>query len=131
MIVVQTPLRISFLGGGTDFARHYRQHGGNVISTAIDKYIYVIVKERLDDLICLNYSQREIVEQVGELKHELIREAMKLVGVERAVEITTLADVPSAGTGLGSSSSVCADRIIPNCGTWLAFLLPRFHAAER
>ncbi len=106
MIVVQTPLRISFLGGGTDFSEFYLSHGGAVISTAIDKYVFVIVKERFDDLICLNYTKRERVERVDDLDHELVREAMRITGVSKGIEITTLADVPAEGTGLGSSSSV-------------------------
>lgn len=106
MIVVQTPLRVSFLGGGTDFEDFYLKYGGAVLSTAIDKYIFVIVKERFDDMICVNYSKRERVKRVSELRHELVREAMKLVGIDRGIEITTLADIPAEGTGLGSSSSV-------------------------
>jgi D-glycero-alpha-D-manno-heptose-7-phosphate kinase len=106
MIVIQTPLRISFVGGGTDFEDYYREHGGAVLSTAIDKAIFVIIKERFDDLICLNYSQRERVEKVEDIHHELIRESLKMTGIEKGVEITTLADIPSEGTGLGSSSSV-------------------------
>lgn len=106
MIVVQTPLRISFLGGGTDFEDFYANHGGAVLSTAINKYVFVIVKERFDDMICVNYSEREKVEKVEQLRHELVREAMKLTGIEKGMEITTLADVPGEGTGLGSSSSV-------------------------
>ena len=106
MIVVRTPLRISFLGGGTDFPDYYRDHGGLVLSTAIDKYIYVIVKQRFDNMIYVNYSRKEIVENVDEIQHELVRESMRITGVKRGVEITTLADVPSSGTGLGSSSTV-------------------------
>lgn len=106
MIITQTPLRISFAGGGTDIPQFYREHGGCVLNAAIDKYIYVIVKERFDDLIYVNYSKKEIVESVDDLRHELVREAMRLTGVEKGVEITTLADVPSAGSGLGSSSTV-------------------------
>ena len=106
MIVVQTPLRISFLGGGTDFEDFYANHGGAVLSTAINKYVFVIVKERFDDMICVNYSERERVEKVEQLRHELVREAMRLTGIEKGMEIITLADVPGEGTGLGSSSSV-------------------------
>lgn len=106
MIITQTPLRISLSGGGTDFPGFYRQQGGAVLSLAIDKYVYVIVKERFDVLIYVNYSRKEIVESVQEVRHDLVREAMRLTGVERGVEITTLADVPSGGSGLGSSSSV-------------------------
>jgi D-glycero-alpha-D-manno-heptose-7-phosphate kinase len=106
MIVTQTPLRISLLGGGTDFEDYYRNHGGAVLSTAIDKYVFVIVKERFDDLICVNYTQREKVAHVADLRHELVREALRTTGVDRGIEITTLADVPAEGTGLGSSASV-------------------------
>jgi len=107
MIIVQTPLRISFLGGGTDFEDFYSVNGGGaVLSTAIDKCTYVIVKERFDDMIYVNYSKKEIVDKVDDLEHELIREAMRMTSVDKGVEITTLADVPSEGTGLGSSSSI-------------------------
>jgi len=106
MIITQTPLRIGLLGGGTDLPDYYREHGGRVLNCAIDKYIYVIVKERFDDRIYINYSQKEIVDSVDDIQHELVRETMRLTGVTRGVEITTLADVPSEGSGLGSSSAV-------------------------
>lgn len=106
MIITQTPLRISFAGGLTDFPDFYRQHGGCVVSAAIDKYIYVIVNERFDDMIYVNYSKKEIVDRVDDIKHDLVREALKITGISGGVEITTLADVPSEGSGLGSSSSV-------------------------
>jgi len=106
MIIVQTPLRVSFLGGGTDFEEFYMNHGGAVLSTAIDKYVFVIVKERFDDMIYANYSKKEIVDNFDKLEHELIRESMRITGVAKGIEITTLADVPANGTGLGSSSSV-------------------------
>ena len=106
MIVVQAPLRLSFLGGGTDFEDYYLRHGGAVLSTAIDKCVFVIVKERFDDLIYVNYSKKEIVDKVDDLKHDLVRESMKLTGIDHGIEITTLADIPSEGTGLGSSSSL-------------------------
>ena len=106
MIITQTPLRISFVGGGTDFEAFWRKHEGTVVSSAIDKYVHVIAKERFDDLIVLNYSKREIVETVDEIQHDLIRESMRKAGVKKGIEITTLADIPSEGSGLGSSSSV-------------------------
>ena len=84
MIVSQTPLRISFAGGATDFARYYREHEGLVVSAAIDKYIYVIVSPRFDDLIYVNYSKKEIVKKVGDLKHELVREALVRTGIRAA-----------------------------------------------
>ncbi len=106
MIITQTPLRIGILGGGTDLPDYYSEHGGRVLNCAIDKYIYVIVKERFDDDIYVNYSKKEIVSKVSDLEHELVREAMLMTGVTEGVEITTLADIPSAGSGLGSSSAV-------------------------
>jgi D-glycero-alpha-D-manno-heptose-7-phosphate kinase len=107
MIITQTPLRIGLLGGGTDLPDYYREHGGRVLNCAIDKYIYVIVKQRFDDDIYVNYSKKEIVSRVEDLEHELVREAMLMTGVSSGVEITTLADIPSAGgSGLGSSSAV-------------------------
>jgi D-glycero-alpha-D-manno-heptose-7-phosphate kinase len=106
MIITQTPLRIGLLGGGTDLPGYYTQHGGRVLNCAIDKYIYVIVKERFDNDIYVNYSKKEIVSRVADLEHELVREAMLMTGVSQGVEITTLADIPSAGSGLGSSSAV-------------------------
>ena len=106
MIITQTPLRIGLLGGGTDLPDYYREHGGRVLNCAIDKYIYVVVKQRFDDDIYVNYSKKEIVSQIEDLEHELVREAMRMTGVTNAVEITTLADIPSAGSGLGSSSAV-------------------------
>ena len=106
MIVTQTPLRIGLVGGGTDLPDYYREHGGRVLNATIDKYVYVIVKQRFDDEIYVNYSRKEVVSRVEDLQHELVREAMHMTGVRGGVEITTLADIPSAGSGLGSSSSV-------------------------
>ncbi len=106
MIISQTPLRISLAGGGTDLASFYRQEEGWVISSAIDKYVFVIIKERFDDKIYINYSKKEIVDSVDQIEHDLVREAMRKTRVEKGVEITTLADIPSSGSGLGSSSSV-------------------------
>ena len=106
MIITQTPLRIGLLGGGTDLPSYYRENGGRVLNCAIDKYIYVVVKQRFDDEIYVNYSKKEIVSRVEDLEHELVREAMLMTGVRSGVEITTLADIPSSGTGLGSSSAV-------------------------
>ncbi len=106
MIISQTPLRIGLLGGGTDLPGYYREHGGRVLNCAIDKYVYVIVKQRFDDDIYVNYSMKEIVSRVDDLEHELVREAMHMAGVANGVEITTLSDIPSGGgSGLGSSSA--------------------------
>jgi len=107
MIITQTPLRLSFAGGGTDFPDFYGRFGdGAVLSTAIDKYIYVVVKKRFDAKIRVGYSVTEMVDRVDELRHELVREAIKLLDVPPGIEIATMADIPSTGSGLGSSSSV-------------------------
>lgn len=106
MIISRTPLRISFAGGGSDLAAFYKLHPGAVTSTAIDKYIYITINKRFDDTIRVGYSRTEIVNHVDELQHGLVREAMKLTGIEKGIEITSIADIPSRGTGLGSSSCV-------------------------
>jgi len=106
MIIVKTPLRVSFVGGGSDIKEFYSKMNGMVVCTAIDKFVYAIVKERFDEMIYINYSKKECVEHVSEIQHDLVREAMKMTGVTGGIEITTLADIPSSGSGLGSSSSI-------------------------
>ena len=106
MVISQTPLRISFVGGGTDLKEYYSKKSGCVISATINKYLYVIVKKRYDDLIVLHYTHSEIVNSVNEIKHDLLREALSKVEITHGVEITTLADIPSEGSGLGSSSAI-------------------------
>jgi len=106
MIIVKTPLRISFVGGGSDMKNFYDHQDGQVVCTTIDKFVYAIIKERFDDMIYINYSRKECVEHISDIQHDLVREAMKKTGVEKGVEITTLADIPSSGSGLGSSSSI-------------------------
>jgi len=106
MIVVQTPLRISFFGGGTDFPAYYLENGGCVLSSAIDKYIFVTIKKRFDKKLRVGYTRTEMVDQVSEIDHELIREAMVLTQIQEGVEVTTMGDIPSEGSGLGSSSTV-------------------------
>lgn len=105
MIISQTPLRVSFFGGGTDFKDFYEHHGGTALSVTIDKYVYIIVNSRYDDEIVLNYSERERVNNIDDIKHNLFREALKLAKIEKGIEITSIADIPSEGSGLGSSSS--------------------------
>jgi len=105
MIIVQTPLRISFAGGGTDLPQYYKRRGGGVVSAAIDKATFVIVSTRYDDKVYVNYSRKEIVDSAEQVQHELVREAMKVTGIQHGVEVTLLSDIPSGGSGLGSSSS--------------------------
>ena len=106
MIIVQTPLRISFFGGGTDFPSFFMEEGGCVLSSAIDKYIFVTVKERFDKKLRIGYTQTEMVDSVDHIQHELIREALRMTGIQQGVEVTTMGDIPSEGSGLGSSSTV-------------------------
>lgn len=105
MIITRTPLRVSFAGGGSDLPAFYEQEPGAVVSTAIDKYIYITVNPKFDHMIRASYSVTEIVDSVAELKHELIREALYLLDIKEGIEITSISDIPSQGTGLGSSSS--------------------------
>lgn len=107
-MISRTPLRVSFCGGGSDLAAYYENssEGGCVTSLSLARYIHVTVNQRFDDDIRLSYSKTEIVQDFEDLQHELVREAMRMVGVRGGVEITTIADIPSRGTGLGSSSAV-------------------------
>ena len=104
MIITRTPLRIPLGGGGTDIPSYYSQFGGFLISAAINKYVYVIINPRFENSIRLSYSRTETVDNFEEIQHPIVRECMRLVGLEKGVEIVSIADLP-ASTGLGSSSS--------------------------
>ena len=105
MIITRSPLRIPLGGGGTDLPSYYEDHGGFVLSAAIDKYVYLTLHRRFVPGLLLKYSQFEEVAVVGEIKHPLIRESLKLIDPDmKALEISSAADIP-AGTGLGSSGS--------------------------
>jgi D-glycero-alpha-D-manno-heptose-7-phosphate kinase len=106
MIIVQTPLRISLFGGGTDFPSFFKSEGGCVLTTAIDKYIFVTIKKRFDQKLRIGYTRTEMVDSVDMIQHELIREALLKTGIDKGVEVTTIGDIPEAGSGLGSSSTV-------------------------
>jgi D-glycero-alpha-D-manno-heptose-7-phosphate kinase len=105
MIITRSPLRISLGGGGTDLPSYYREHSGFLIAAAIDKYVYINVHRRFVDGFLLKYSSLEEAPTIDDIKHPIIREALRLIGIqERNLEITSMADIP-AGTGLGSSGS--------------------------
>lgn len=104
MIVTRTPVRIPLGGGGTDLPSYYTQYGGFLISAAIDKYIYITVNKRFEKSIRVSYSSTEIADSVDDIKHPIVREALRLLKIDSGIEITSIADVPS-NTGLGSSSS--------------------------
>jgi D-glycero-alpha-D-manno-heptose-7-phosphate kinase len=105
MIISRTPLRISFAGGGTDLPTYYREEAGAVISTTINKYIYITVNPKFDSRIRASYSKTEMVDEVDQIQHELIRESLSHMDITGGIEITSISDIPSRGTGLGSSSS--------------------------
>ena len=105
MIISKTPLRMSFVGGGSDLPVFYRRFGGAVVSTAIDKFVYVSVNKKFDDRIRVSYSKTEEVPSVDKIKHPLVREALKMLAIPGGIEITSIADIPAKGSGLGSSSS--------------------------
>ena len=104
LIITRSPLRISLGGGGTDLPSYYREHGGFVIASAIDKYVYITVHTPFANQIIAKYSKIEVVDSANELKHPIIREALRLVGVDGPIEIGSMSDIP-AGSGLGSSGS--------------------------
>lgn len=106
MIITQTPLRISFLGGGTDFPDFYATEPGAVLSSTIDKYVYVVLKPRFDHLIRIGYTRTELADSPDAVEHDLVREALRSTGIQGGVEVATMADIPSEGSGLGSSSTV-------------------------
>jgi D-glycero-alpha-D-manno-heptose-7-phosphate kinase len=119
MILARAPLRLPLGGGGTDLPSYYSKHGGFFLAAAINKYVYISInRPHVDDLIRVKYSQSETVSDLDEVKHELVREAMRLVGIERGVEIVSMADIP-AGTGMGSS------------GSFIVALLRALHAFRR
>jgi D-glycero-alpha-D-manno-heptose-7-phosphate kinase len=119
MIITRSPLRISLGGGGTDLPSYYQEHSGFLIAAAIDKYVYINVHRRFVDGFLLKYSSLEEAATIDEIKHPIIREALRLVDVqERNLEITSMADIP-AGTGLGSS------------GSFTTALLKAFHALKK
>jgi D-glycero-alpha-D-manno-heptose-7-phosphate kinase len=105
MIISKTPLRMSFVGGGSDLPVFYRKYGGAVVSTAINKFVYVTVNQKFDERIRLSYSKTEDAKSADKIKHPLVREALQMLGLRGGLEITSIADIPAKGTGLGSSSS--------------------------
>lgn len=105
MIIAKAPFRISFVGGGSDLPSFYKKYGGAVLSTSINKYVYILIKDRFEETIRCSYSKTEIVKSVKELEHDLVRNALTDLDITKSLEIVSSADIPSSGTGLGSSSS--------------------------
>lgn len=109
MIISRAPLRMSFVGGGSDLPEWYRRYGGAVISTAINKYVFVTLNPKFDNAVRVSYSKTENVENSSQIEHGIVRAALSMLNIPGGIEITTIADIPSSGTGLGSSSSfTCA-----------------------
>ena len=105
MIISKTPMRMSFVGGGSDIPSFYCEEDGAVVSTSIDKYMYICVNKNFSKRIRLSYSRTEDVEFCEQLRHPLVKESLQLIGIKSGIEIASMADIPSSGTGLGSSSS--------------------------
>ena len=105
MIISRTPLRVSFFGGGSDLPAHYRRRGGAVLSTSIDHFVYVTVSRKFDEAVRVSYARTEEVAHARQVEHPLVRECLALLGIDGGIEITSVADIPARGTGLGSSSS--------------------------
>jgi D-glycero-alpha-D-manno-heptose-7-phosphate kinase len=109
MILAKAPLRVSFFGGGSDIPTHFAQWGGATISTAIDKYVYVAVMHTPHDHIKVSYSKQECVEDIEDLQNDIVKNALKFFGIKSNIEITSFADIPTIGNGLGGSSAfTCA-----------------------
>jgi len=109
MIISKTPLRMSFVGGGSDLGDYYQHSHGAVVSSAIDKYVYITVNKKYADIIRVGYSKTEHVKKVDDIKHNLVREALKLVGITKpGIDIVYMSDMLPAhqGSGLGASSSI-------------------------
>src|ERR1700712_3683103 len=104
MIIVKAPLRISIGGGGTDLPSYYEKFESTFISAAIDKYIYISLHKIFIEEIIIKYSELERITDLDKIRHPIVREALKQVGIKRAIEISSFADIPS-GTGLGSSGT--------------------------
>jgi len=104
VIISRTPFRVSFAGGGTDLRAFYEHEPGAVVSTTIDKYMYLTVNKRFDHTVRVSYSRTEIVETADDVHHPLVREALRKAGIPNGIEVTSISDIP-AGTGFGSSSS--------------------------
>ena len=105
MIITRTPLRMSFVGGGSDIAAYYRDNGGSVISSSLDRYVYINLHESFDENVRVAYSKVEQVKSFGSVEHPLVSAVASYFDIDAGLEITSIADIPAQGTGLGSSSS--------------------------
>jgi len=111
MLIVKTPLRLSFFGGGSDIPSHFNDHGGATLSATFDKYVYASIIETPKDHIKVSYSETEYADNVDNIKHSIVRETLKYFGLGTGFEISSFADIPTVGTGLGASSAFCVSLI--------------------
>lgn len=112
MILSKAPLRVSFFGGGSDIPAFYESHGGSTLSTTIDKYVYVSVMYTPKRHIKVSYTKQEIVKRPEEVKHDIVRNVLLYFGVRSNIEITTFADIPTTGSGLGGSSAFTCAMVV-------------------
>src|SRR6185295_11659890 len=113
MIISKTPMRISYFGGGSDLPAYYRHQTGAVVATAIDKFVYINLTKKFDDRIRVSYSITETVDDLTEIKHDLVRTALMQLDNARGLEIVSISNLPGNGTGMGSSSAFCVGLL--NC----------------
>lgn len=111
MIVSKTPFRISFFGGGSDLPSYYNQNPGMVVSATIDKYLYISLNKKFDDSIRVSYSTTEIVDDIENLNHDIVRHTLKYFDVTKGIELASISDLPSNGTGMGASSAFAVGLI--------------------
>jgi len=111
MIVSKTPFRISFFGGGSDLPSYYNQSPGMVVSATIDKYLYISLNKKFDDLIRVSYSVTENVNDIEHLKHDIVKHTLKYFDVTQGIELASISDLPSNGTGMGASSAFAVGLI--------------------
>lgn len=129
MIVSKTPLRVSFFGGGSDIPAFYNQHEGVVLSTTIDQYINIAVNTTSNPHVKLMYSQIEVEDSAAKLKHDRVREVLNFFGIDKHIEIASFADIPTRGTGLGSSSTFTVG-LIHALSKYTGLELSRYDLAE-
>lgn len=111
MIVSKTPFRISFFGGGSDLPSYYNQSPGMVVSATIDKYLYISLNKKFDDSIRLSYSTTENVNNLNDLNHDIVRHTLKYFDITKGIELASISDLPSNGTGMGASSAFAVGLI--------------------
>jgi len=131
MVITRTPLRISFVGGGTDLPAYYlhSRKPGIVLSATIDKYVYIMLNEKFDGKVRVSYSKTENTELFEEVQHELVRETMAYFGIKSGLEIVSVADIPGSGSGLGSSSAFTVG-LIKAIGHYEGVLYNNYQLAE-